>query len=239
MRHFDQRDFIVRSRAERPALLFEAETRAITHQEPAAHLVELMQTRRSIRRYSPDPVSRETVVEILRAAVRAPSPHNRQPWRFAVLRDLAAKTRLAAAMGERLRADRTRDGDRPDLIDGDVARSRARIEGAPVVIVAAVTMRDMDRYADQHRAQAEHTMAVQSVATAVQNILLLAHAQGLGSCWMCAPLFCPDVVRRSLALPDDWEPQALVTIGRPASPGRERARLPADEMIVWIDEAGD
>jgi F420 biosynthesis protein FbiB-like protein len=142
-------------------------------------------------------------------------------------------------MGERLRADRTRDGDPADAIEADVTRSRTRIEGAPVVIVVALTMRDMDQYADRHRAEAEHTMAVQSVATAVQNILLLAHGLGLGSCWMCAPLFCPDVVQTSLALPKDWEPQALITLGRPASPGRDRIPLPAHETVIWIDDGVD
>jgi F420 biosynthesis protein FbiB-like protein len=142
-------------------------------------------------------------------------------------------------MGERLRADRTRDGDQAEAIEADVARSRTRIEDAPVVLVVALTMRDMDQYADQQRAAAEHTMAVQSVAAAVQNILLLAHARGLGSCWMCAPLFCPDVVRTSLGLPDDWEPQALVTLGRPAAPGRDRTRISADETIVWIEDIED
>jgi F420 biosynthesis protein FbiB-like protein len=152
------------------------------------------------------------------------------------LQEAASKSRLARVMGERLRADRTRDGDRLDDIEADVARSRSRIEGAPVVLVVALTMRDMDRYADERRAEAERTMAVQGVATAVQNIMLLAQALGLGSCWMCAPLFCPDAVRSNLALPDDWEPQALVTLGYAASLGRERARLSPDEIIAWIDE---
>ena len=51
-------------------------------------------------------------------------------------------------------------------------------------------------------------MAVQSTAMAVQNMLLLAHAEGLAACWMCAPLFCPDTVRAALDLPADWQPQA-------------------------------
>jgi F420 biosynthesis protein FbiB-like protein len=229
----------MRSTADRLSRVSPVETGGIDMPRDAGHLEQIIQTRRSIRRYLPDPISREVVRHILRTAMRAPSPHNRQPWRFAVLMSKTSKARLASAMGERLRADRTRDGDQADAIQADVARSRGRIESAPVVLVAALTMRDMDRYADEHRSQAEHTMAVQSVATAVQNILLLAHASGLGSSWMCAPLFCPDVVRASLGLPVDWEPQALVTLGRPAAPGRDRARISADEVIVWIEDIED
>ncbi|HLM22160.1 MAG TPA: nitroreductase family protein [Propionibacteriaceae bacterium] len=229
----------MRSNAEGLGTTFSIEDRGITPPGAAGHLDQIIQTRRSIRRYAPDPIPRELLDQILGAAMRAPSPHNRQPWRFAVLKNATSKARLAMAMGERLRADRTRDGDRTDAIEADVTRSRTRIVGAPVVIVVALTMRDMDQYADQHRTHAEHTMAVQSVATVAQNILLLAHARGLGSCWMCAPLFCPDVVRTSLALPADWEPQALITLGRPASPGRDRPLLAADETIVWIDDDAD
>lgn len=204
--------------------------------QAAAELAETIRTRRSIRRFTAEPVPRQMVAELLEAATRAPSPHNRQPWRFAVLRSAGPKTRLARAMGERLRADRSRDGDPPDSIAADVARSRARIEGAPVVLVAALTMRDMDAYADERRANAEHVMAVQATATAVQNLLVLAHARGLGGCWMCAPLFCPDTVRAALGLPEDWEPQALVTLGVPDGPGRERPRLALNETAIWLDD---
>lgn len=201
-----------------------------------ADLAEVIATRRSIRRFSREPIPREVVRELLETAVRAPSPHNRQPWRFAVLRGAEAKARLALAMGERLRADRCRDGDLAEAVEADVARSRARIEGAPVVLVAALSMRDMDRYPDERRSHAEYLMAVQATATAVQNLLLLAHARGLGACWMCAPLFCPDTVRDALALPADWEPQALVALGASDGAGRDRPRLGLDETAIWLEE---
>jgi F420 biosynthesis protein FbiB-like protein len=194
-------------------------------------LHRLATSRRSIRRYKPDAVPAETLERILTAARWAPSAHNRQPWRFAILSPFAWKDRLARAMGDRLRRDRTADGDPAEAIEQDVARSYARIIGAPVVIVVALDMSDMDRYRDD-RQRAEHTMAVQSTAMATQNLLLAAHAEGLGACWMCAPLFCPDVVVEALSLPKSWEPQAIVTLGTPAGPGKPAMRRPLDE-ISW------
>jgi nitroreductase len=97
-------------------------------------------------------------------------------------------------------------------------------------------MRDLDRYADERRSNAEYIMAVQATATAVQNMLLLAHARGLGACWMCAPLFCPEAVRAGLHLPQDWEPQALVTLGAPGVLGRDRPRLDPRETAVWLED---
>ena len=196
-------------------------------------LLELIQTRRSIRRYADRPVPPEIVERLLTAAIWAPSAHNRQPWRFAALTDAAVKDRLARAMGDRLRADRLADGDPAQVVEADTSRSYARITGAPIVVVACLTMRDMDAYPDTRRKKAEYLMAAQSVAMAVQNLLLAAHAEGLGACWMCAPLFCADVVREALSLPDDWEAQALITLGYPANAGKPAARRALTDVIVY------
>lgn len=200
-------------------------------------LYRLVSDRRSIRRYDAGAVPTETLRRILEAASWAPSAHNRQPWRFAILAPLHWKDRLARAMGERLRRDRLADGDPAGIVDQDVARSYARITGAPVVIVVALDMSDMDHYRDDRQC-AEHTMAVQSTAMATQNLLLAAHAEGLGSCWMCAPLFCPDAVTEVLALPKGWEPQAIVTLGTAAGPGKPVTRRPIEEISWTPCDAG-
>jgi F420 biosynthesis protein FbiB-like protein len=191
-----------------------------------------MKGRRSVRRYAEQPIAPELVQRLLEAAIWAPSAHNRQPWRFAVLSSAEARCALAAAMGERLRADLTADGAAPELIERDVSRSYSRISGAPLAIMVCLSMADMDRYPDGRRNEAEYIMAVQSVAMAAQNLLLAAHAEGLGACWMCAPLFCPDVVRNALNLPADWQPQALITLGYPAA-ARESSRHALETRVLW------
>jgi nitroreductase len=59
------------------------------------HVKDAIAQRRSIRRYSDEPVPREIIVELLEAARRAPSGNNSQPWRFIVVEDAALRTRLA------------------------------------------------------------------------------------------------------------------------------------------------
>ena len=213
---------------------------ALQHQRtqapsPGTVFDELLGTRRSIRRYSKLPVSRELVDSLLQAAVTAPSAHNRQPWRFLVLENNKDKQTLAHAMGERLRADRTRDGDPSEVIETDVARSYARLTGAPVVILICISMANMDQYPDEKRRRAERLMAIQGTAMATQNLLLAAHASGLGACWMCAPLFCAETVSSALVLADDWEPQALVTLGYPADQGKPFRRRPLAELVRYPD----
>lgn len=198
----------------------------------ADDLQRLLQTRRSIRRYTPDALPPELLERLLSAAIWAPSAHNRQPWCFATVTSPATKVRLAKSMAERLRADRLADGDWAEAVEVDAKKSQARIMDAPAVIVVCLTLADMDHYPDARRSQAELLMAVQSVAMAVQNLLLVAHAEGLGACWMCAPLFCADAVRLALDLPADWQAQALVTLGYPASGGKPAVRRPAAERVL-------
>lgn len=190
-------------------------------------------SRRSIRRFNADPVADELVEALLQAATAAPSAHNRQPWRFVVVRPGEARQRLVQAMGDRLRADLETDGVPADEIDRRLAVSRERLLGAPTAIVLCLSMSEMDRYPDEHRQDCERTMAIQSAALAGGHLLLAAHAAGLGACWLCAPLFAADAVREVLDLPPDWEAQAMIILGRPAEGGIDRGRKPLAEVTLW------
>lgn len=193
---------------------------------------QLIQGRRSIRRYQERPVAPEVLEKLLEAALWAPSAHNRQPWRFCVVTSQAAKGQLSAHMALQWQVDLAADGADPAMIERRIAISQARLTGAAALIIAAVSMEEMDVYPDQRRSAAEWLMAVQSTALACQNLLLAAHHYGLGACWMCAPLFVPELVREVLALPAAWEPQALITLGYPAEEkSKERAPLPS--RVVW------
>lgn len=195
-------------------------------------LLQVIHNRRSIRRYQEEPVPKTLIETILNAGSWAPSAHNRQPWRFAVLQSFDVKERLALAMGERLQHDLSADFVPQAVIDKDVQRSYERLTSAPVLIVVCMSLKDMDIYSDDRRNQNEKVMAIQSTAMAGQNILLSAYEFGLASCWMCAPLFCPDVVRETLGLADDWHAQGIISVGYPAQE-REKTREPLETRVVW------
>lgn len=200
--------------------------------EPVVDFWELIQGRRSIRRYQAKPIAPALLERLLEAAMWAPSAHNRQPWRFCVVTGAATKGMLSQHMGEQWRRDLAADGADAALVERRVAISQSRMMGAGALIFAAVSMEEMDHYPDERRNQAEWTMAVQSVALACQNLLLAAHHYGLGACWMCAPLFVPELVREVLQLPDTWLPQALITVGYPAEE-KSKARVPLAARVVW------
>ena len=197
------------------------------------NLIDAIHTRRSIRRYLDRAVPPALIEQLLEAATWAPSAHNRQPWRFVVIETAAVKAQLADRLGERLRADRQRAGDPIEQIERDAQRSRARIVAAPIVIVACLSLIDMERYPDKRRAARERLMAIQSVAASGQNLLLAAHELGLGACWMCAPLFAPDVARAALDLPGDWDAQALITLGYPVDAVPPTSRVDFRQKTVY------
>lgn len=188
--------------------------------------------RRSIRRTSAAPVPRALLDRLLIAAVWAPNAHNRQPWRFAVVTERDRQRQLAERMAEKWEQDLLAGGADAAMAARRAAISRTRIGGAGALVVGCLTMVEMDNYPDPHRQQLEWLMAAQSLALALGNLQLAAHHEGLAACWMCAPLFAPDLVRETLDLPADWQPQALITLGY-AAETREKTRRPLEEVVLW------
>ena len=199
------------------------------------NLMEIIRGRRSVRRYQDQPVPRELLEEILEAARWAPSPHGRQPWRFVVLTRDAPKRALAAAMGDEWRRQLALDGQAPEVIETRFAKSRERIILAPAIVIPCLYLADLDSYPDAERNAAEATMAIQSLGCAVQNMLLTAYSLGLDGGWMCAPLFCPEVVVGALDLDPALIPHALITLGYAAADPVRRDRLPLEQLIVRLD----
>lgn len=201
----------------------------------AAHPVgQAIEGRRSVRKYRAEPVSEANLSAVLEAARWAPSPHNAEPWRFVLLRTREAKERLALAMGSRWSEDLARDGLGAEAIAAELRQSHRRITEAPVAIVVCLCREGLDQYPDAARQQAELLMAAHSVGAAIQNMMLVAYERGLASGWMCAPLFCPDVVAEALGLPPDLVAQGLITLGYPVVWPEARQRRPMSELVLEI-----
>ncbi|MCS7120401.1 MAG: nitroreductase family protein [Nitrososphaerota archaeon] len=193
--------------------------------------LELIKTRRSVRRYTEKDVDLKFLSKVFEAARWAPSAHNSQPWRFIIINDSMIKRRLAESMAMEWDKALMRDGVPYEIRRSLIKDSIARFTAAPVLIIACITMSGMDHYPDEERKRCEHIMATQSLGAAIQNILLLAHSEGLGSCWYCAPLFSQDTVRKVLGIPPDVEPQAVITIGYPAEWPTPPTRKKLEEFV--------
>lgn len=191
-----------------------------------------IEARRSIRAFVAKPVPRAELDVLVEAACIAPAPHHSRPWRFVVVDTDEQKLALAHGMGEKWRADLSNDGVDPARVDELVEKSHAKITSAPAVVLGCLTWDGLDRYPDEKRQRAEWGMALLSLGAAVENFMLAAADRGLASCWVAAPIFCPEEARDALALPAEWLPHAMVVTGYPdpAYVGRARPPVPLDEL---------
>ena len=195
-------------------------------------LAALVRGRRSVRAFDTRPVPRDVIEEAITAAGWSPSPHGRQPWRFVVVESQGRRDALADAMAATWRAQLRLDGQDRRTVESRLEKSRDRLHRAPVLIVPCLYLQGLDDYPDEDRQRAEETMAVQSLGAAVQNLLLSLYAAGVDGGWMCAPLFCPEVVQEALGLEPALNPHALIAVGYAAADPVRRARMPLDELIA-------
>lgn len=222
---------LIRIRLEALSTWGETEHPARTQED----FLRLIKGRRSVRWYEDRPVAPDLIQAILEAGRWAPSPHGRQPWRFVVLTRPERKRELAAAMSATWQEQLGMDEQPPDVIATRLRKSQERLTGAPVIVILCLYLEDLDRYPDAGRQTAETTMAIQSLGAAAQNMLLTAYALGLDGGWMCAPLFCPEIVCSVLGLSPTLIPHALLTFGYPAKDPVRRPRRPLDDLIELYD----
>ena len=200
-----------------------------------SHLFDHLKQRRSIRRYSEREVSLDVIRGLLDIGMHAPSAHNSQPWRYVIIPKGDAREELIKVMSDAFRKDLSRNGKTLSEIDDHVNLSEERLRSASKILLVCLSMEDMWEYGDS-RDEAEFTMAVQSVAASIQNILIAAHIQGLGCCWMCAPLFVKDEVSKTLSLPKDYNPQAFVLIGYPDESPEMPKRKSVEDVTRIVEE---
>lgn len=193
-----------------------------------------IEARRSIRAFTDEPVARSMLDRLVTAACLAPAPHHSRPWRWVVIDTAEGKRALADGMGARWRIDLGDDGVSPDRIDELVDASTVKLTGAPALVLGCLTWDGLDRYPDAARRRAEWAMALLSLGAGVENLMLTAADAGVASCWVAAPIFCPEAARDALVLPEPWSPAALILVGHPAPTytPRERPAVSLDELRV-------
>lgn len=193
---------------------------------------DFIEHRRSIRAFRTDAVDRGVLDTLVEAACLAPAPHHSRPWRFVVIDTDEAKAALARGMAKRWEADLAGDGVDPARITELIESSYTKITTAPALVLGCLTWDGLDRYPDEPRRRAEWGMALLSLGAAVENLMLSATDVGLASCWVAAPIFCPEAARDALELPAEWLPHALVLVGHPdpAYVARERPPVPLDAL---------
>lgn len=188
---------------------------------------EFLRTRHSIRRFAPDPVPATVLDRILTSTTFAPSAHNLQPWRFVHVESTEAKERLGKALTEKMRGDMEAENADPAQTLKRIETSLRRIAEAPVILLLC-----RDETAVRKDDSEEHHMGVQSTALAGLQLMLAAHAEGLGANWICWALYAQQATQSALSLPKNWLPEAIFFIGYPDDLPNESIKKTVKELIV-------
>ncbi len=208
-----------------------------------AQLLALLRSRRSVRAFQPQAPPAELIESILEAATTAPSASNKQPWRFFVVQDRAVIAQMSQAV-----ADET--ARIAQLIpESSVASFESyggyftRFAEAPVVIVSIhrgarvlshLVDDALDDSARQRVTALERDSGLVGASLALMNLLLAAHAAGLGASAMTGPLIAEHRLRQILEVPASWEIVALVPLGYPDEQPAATKRKRLSAVTRWI-----
>jgi coenzyme F420-0:L-glutamate ligase/coenzyme F420-1:gamma-L-glutamate ligase len=187
--------------------------------------------RRTVRRFSPEPVDRGAVDRALAAALTAPAPHHTRPFRFVCLWSPDSRTGFLDELRAAWVTDLTVDQLTSDQIDRRVARGDV-LRDAPLVIVPFLVTDGAHTYPDERRSAAERDMFVVAAGAAVGSLLIALSAEGLGSCWVSSTLFCPKLATSALGVPEHWQAMGAVGVGVPAEPAGPRPPLDPTDYVT-------
>lgn len=207
-------------------------------------LFDSIQGRKSIRRFKQTPVPDEDIKKILDAGRRAPSANNIQPWSFIVVKNRTVLQMMADAARQMIDrmipyAESEKQAQRLAAYKGTYYTF---FENAPVVIT--VIMEGYDAGTDRVLAKMGYSSedikrlrplpGLQSVAAAIENMLLAIHALGYGSCWMTGPLVAQEAFEKLLGFGKEKSIAALLPVGVPDENPPARPRKPLEEIVRVI-----
>lgn len=198
-------------------------------------IMELIRSRRSIRRFSDRAVNRDDITRLLEAARWAPSNHNRQPWQFLIIEDRQRLRQLAEAVRQDLSGRMKSLPEAAGAYLNELIHYATFFAEAPALLVAlhkrpvSVSAPLLTGLKNPELVSGEPL----SVAMAVQNILLAAHTLGLGACVLTGPLLAPEAAARTLALPPGHDLTCLLAVGYPAESPPPPRRKTIEQIAVF------
>lgn len=201
-------------------------------------LEEALTNRRSIRKFLQKAIPRNVIASLIESGTYAPNAGNLQTWRFLVI-DRDERLRDMKRIVDRVTGEIT-----GKTIPPDAMTYQNLFSGAPVAIVAImypyVSPTDSlleEGHPERYRIRQERVNpSLQSISSAITQILLAAHGAGLGTCWMTGPLAARPELEEYLSIQYPEEIAAIIALGYPAEvPGTTPPRKPLENILTFLD----
>ncbi len=183
-------------------------------------LLEAIHNRQSQGKVKPDALPRETIEKLLSAAVQAPNHYRVRPWRFAVLTG-DSRNKLGDVMAA------SQMDQKPDLPQAAFDKTRSMPLRAPVLIAVAA-----DKPSEEKVLEIEN---VSAVSAACQNLLLAAHALGLGAKWRTGVWARDAKVKEFLGFEADQHIVGFMYIGHPEFTQEPKQRPSFEDRTTWLE----
>jgi nitroreductase len=207
-------------------------------------LIEAIKKRRSIRKFKSDKIPKKDIYDIIQAASLAPSAHNKQMWRFiAISNQEVLKGMEKAIVGEIEELNNWPELKEIGLkVKGLRAYSTFFVK-APLVFAILVKpyhsivdeVLKLDGLKKEQADLLQSYVEIQSVAAAVENLLLAATEKGYGTCWMCGPLIATQALEEILQIEEPWKLMALVPLGIPNQELKPKLVKDINEILEFIE----
>lgn len=201
-------------------------------------LMEILKERRSIRKFTDESVPRDVINTILEAAKWAPSPSNFQGTQFIVVKSKAILKQMSDAVKDSMGKlqGALPEGDVSDYIKG-YSGYFTFFEDAPAAIIVAYKIRNtfINTLTGSNMVENNHLAEISGAAAAIQNIILMAHNLGYGTCWMTGPLVAEKEFCKLLDIKSNYKIAAVLPIGKPAETPMAPDRKNISKMMKVVD----
>jgi nitroreductase len=184
--------------------------------------LETIAARRSIRKFQGTVIEEEKLQAILLAATQAPSGKNRQPWRFVVVKG-DTRAEMVRIMKEGIANSKSRGDD-----TGSSEWTVKVMEQAPVTVFIFNPLGLRPWQFHSTGQMFDDVVDIQSIGASIQNMLLAAQDQGIGSLWMCDVFYAYEELCAWLG--ESGEMIAAVALGYPSESPAARLRKPVGEV---------
>jgi len=196
--------------------------------------IDAIYDRRSIRKYKPEIPDREIIAKVLDAARVAPSARNRQPWKYLVYTG-EAKERILSTMQFALMSRgvvNSADAQMRQVIAGAVHTLRI-MKNAPVVIFVVNPEGDNPYKEISGRARVDEILDTVSVGASIQNLLIAAQAEGLGTLWIGYIFQTYEELRREI--PGTGQLVSAIALGYADEEPEARPRKALEDIVEFYD----